>query len=122
MAVGPPPCPTPSDGLQQLSKRVKYCILVSAQPERVPRRPRRPRALPLGVGALRAPLGAAGVRVAVRRHPRLAAPPVAARGHGRVAREAVAVGANRLVAIERRRDWPLGRMEWVERAERTLVR
>ena len=60
------------------------------------------------------------MRIAVRR--RVAAPPVAARGHGRVAREAVAVGAGRLVAIDRRRDRPLGRMEGVERAERTLVR
>ena len=94
----------------------------SAQPERVPRRPSRPRALPLGVGALRAPLGAAGVRVAVRRHPRLAASPVAARGHGRIAREAVAVGAGRLVAIGRRCDRPLGRKEGVEGAERPLVR
>ena len=52
----------------------------------------------------------------------VAAPPVAALGHARVADEAVAVGAGRLVAIDRRRDRPLGRMEGVERAERPLVR
>ena len=60
------------------------------------------------------------MRIAVRR--RVAAPPVAARGHGRVADEAIAVGAGRLVAIERRRDRPLARMEGAERAERPLVR
>ena len=60
------------------------------------------------------------MRIAVRR--RVAAPPVAALRHRRVAREAVAVGATRLVAIDGRRDRPLGRMEGVERAERTLVR
>ena len=60
------------------------------------------------------------MRIAVRR--RVAAPPVTALGHARVADEAVAVGASRLIAIERRRDRPLGRMEGVERAERPLVR
>ena len=60
------------------------------------------------------------MRIAVRR--RVAAPPVTALRHARVADEAVAVGASRLIAIERRRDRPLGRMEGVERAERPLVR
>ena len=83
--------------------------------------PHRPRALPLGVDALLAPHRAVAVRVAVRWGRELVALPVAARGHGRVTREAVAVGAGRLVAIGRRRDRPLGRMEGVERAERPLV-
>ena len=81
--------------------------------------PHRPRALPLGVDALLAPECAVAVRVAMRW---VAAPPGAALGHARVADEAVAVGASRLVAIDWRRDQPLGCMEGVERAERPLVR
>ena len=77
-----------------------------------------PRALSLGGDALLAPECAVAVRVAMRW---VAAPPVAALGHARVANEAVAVRAGRLVAVDWRRDRPLGRMEGVERAERTLV-
>jgi hypothetical protein len=84
------------------------------------RRPHRPRALPLRIDALLAPEYAVAVRVAVRRG--VAPPPMAALGHARVADKAVAVGASRLVAVDWRRDRPLGRMEVVERAERTLVR
>ena len=75
-----------------------------------------PRALSLGGDALLAPECAVAVRVAMRW---VAAPPMAALGHARVADEAV---ASRLVAIDGRRDQPLGRMEGVERAERPLVR
>ena len=71
---------------------------------------------------LLAPHRAVAVRVAVRWGRELVALPVAARGHGRVTREAVAVGAGRLVAFDSRFDRPLDRMEGVERAERTLVR
>ena len=81
--------------------------------------PHRPRALSLGGDALLAPECAVAVRVAMRW---VAAPPVAALGHARVADKAVAVRASRLVAIDGRRDQPLGRMEGVERAERPLVR
>ena len=69
--------------------------------------------------ALLAPQRAVAMRVAVRW---VAAPPVAALGHARVANKAVAVRAGRLVAVDWRRDQPLGRMEGVERAERPLVR
>ena len=78
-----------------------------------------PRALSLGGDALLAPECAVAVRVAMRW---VAAPPMAALGHARVADEAVAIRASRLVAIDGRRDQPLGRMEGVERAERPLVR
>ena len=78
-----------------------------------------PRAPPLGVDALLAPQRAVAMRVAMRW---VAALPVAALGHARVANETVAVRAGRLVALDWRRDRPLGRMEGVERAERPLVR